>query len=138
MSNSSGGANAGEHSKTILMLEDDSDLASTLKEFFLNEGFAVTHAVNGVDGLKRIMAGDFNLILCDMLMPHLAGDMFYTAVERVKPNLCKRFIFMTGHQGDPKWDAFVRRVGGIMLFKPFELHVLIEAIQTVLKKTNQN
>ena len=137
MSNSAGGANAGEHAKTILMLEDDPDLATTLKEFFLNEGFAVTHAVNGVDGLKRIMAGDFNLILCDMLMPHLAGDMFYTAVERVKPNLCKRFIFMTGHQGDPKWDAFVRRVGGIMLFKPFELHVLIEAIQSVLKKTNQ-
>ena len=137
MSNSSGGANTGEHAKTILMLEDDPDLATTLKEFFLNEGFAVTHAVNGVDGLKRIMAGDFNLILCDMLMPHLAGDMFYAAVERVKPNLCKRFIFMTGHQGDPKWDAFVRRVGGIMLFKPFELHVLIEAIQSVLKKTNQ-
>ena len=137
MSNSAGGANAGEHAKTILMLEDDPDLASTLKEFFSNEGFSVTHAVNGVDGLKRIMAGDFNLILCDMLMPHLAGDMFYTAVERVRPDLCKRFIFMTGHQGDPKWDAFVRRVGGIMLFKPFELHVLIEAIQTVLKKTKQ-
>lgn len=137
MSISAGTTQSATRARTILMLEDDSDLAATLKEFFLTEGYAVTHAVNGVDGLKRIMTGDFNLILCDMLMPHLAGDMFYAAVERVKPNLCKRFIFMTGHQGDPKWDAFVRRVGGIMLFKPFELHVLIEAIQTVLKKTNQ-
>jgi DNA-binding response OmpR family regulator len=137
MPNPAGASQPPQRPRSILMLEDDSDLAATLKEFFLNDGYAVTHAANGVDGLKRIMSGDYNLILCDMLMPHLAGDMFYAAVERVKPNLCKRFIFMTGHQGDPRWDAFVRKVGGIMLFKPFELHVLIEAIQTVLRKSNQ-
>jgi len=123
--------------KTILLLEDDSGLVAVLKAFFEDEGYLVTHVANGVDGLKRVMANEFNVILCDMLMPHLAGDMFYAAVERVKPHLCKRFIFMTGHQGDPKWDAFVRKIGGILLFKPFQLHVLSEAVRTVLQKTQQ-
>jgi len=123
--------------KTILLLEDDSDLVAVLKAFFEDEGYLVTHVGNGVDGLKRVMATDFNVILCDMLMPNLAGDMFYMAVERVKPNLCKRFIFMTGHKGDPKWDGFVRKIGGILLFKPFQLHVLTEAVETVLRKTQQ-
>jgi len=123
--------------KTILLLEDDSGLVAVLKAFFEDEGYLVTHVANGVDGLKRVMANDFNVILCDMLMPHLAGDMFYAAVERVKPHLCKRFIFMTGHQGDPKWDAFVRKIGGILLFKPFQLHVLSEAVRTILQKTQQ-
>jgi len=123
--------------KTILLLEDDSGLVAVLKAFFEDEGYLVTHVANGVDGLKRVMANEFNVILCDMLMPHLAGDMFYAAVERVKPHLCKRFIFMTGHQGDPKWDAFVRKIGGILLFKPFQLHVLSEAVRTILQKTQQ-
>jgi hypothetical protein len=60
--------------------------------------------------------------------------MFYLAVERTKPHLCKRFIFMTGHRGDPKIDEFIRRVKGLMLWKPFEMYMLTEAIQTVLKK----
>jgi len=123
--------------KTILLLEDDSGLVAVLKAFFEDEGYLVTHVANGVDGLKRVMANEFNVILCNMLMPHLAGDMFYAAVERVKPHLCKRFIFMTGHQGDPKWDAFVRKIGGILLFKPFQLHVLSEAVRTILQKTQQ-
>ena len=66
--------------------------------------------------------------------PNLSGDMFYMAVERTKPNLCKRFIFMTGHKGDPKIDAFIRKVRGLMLWKPFELHDLQATIEAILKK----
>ena len=124
--------------KTVLLLEDDDDLAATLASFFENDGYLVTRVPNGVEGLKKVMLNDYSLILCDMLMPNLAGDMFYTAVERVKPHLCKRFVFMTGHRADPKWDAFVRRIGGIMLFKPFELHVLADTVRSVLRKAQQD
>jgi DNA-binding NarL/FixJ family response regulator len=64
-----------------------------------------------------------------MVMPNLAGDMFYMAVERVKPHLCKRFLFMTGHQGERKIDDFIRSVRGLVLWKPFKTHVLMEAMQ---------
>ncbi len=91
-------------------------------------------AKSGVEGLKKIMADDFDLVICDMVMPSLPGDMFYLAVERTKPRLCRRFIFITGHKGDPKIDAFIRRVGGLMLWKPFQMHELQRAIQSVLRK----
>ncbi len=120
--------------KKILMLEDDTELASLLKDHLGAEGFLVTYVQSGVEGLKLIMAGEFDVILCDMVMPNLSGDMFYLAVERTKPHLCKRFIFMTGHQGDPKIDAFIRKVRGLMLWKPFELHDLQAAITAILKK----
>src|SRR5437016_3136085 len=121
--------------KKILLLEDDREFATMLRVYLEDEAFKVTEVENGVEGLRKVMAGDFDIILCDMLMPNLAGDMFYMAVERTKPQLAKRFIFMTGHRGDPKWDAFVRKIGGVMLFKPFELHVLLETIHLVLKRT---
>ncbi len=120
--------------KKILLLEDDIEQADILKEYLGSHGYVVTYVKSGVEGLKSIMVGDYDAILCDMMMPNLSGDMFYLAVERIKPQLCKRFVFMTGHKGDPKIDAFIRKVRGLMLWKPFELHDLQAAISAILKK----
>ena len=125
----------GPQPRKILILEDDATHIEVLRPFLESQSFLVKTAENGVEGLKKTMAEDFDIILCDMLMPNLPGDMFYLAVNRTKPHLCKRFIFMTGYKGDPRWDSFVRQIGGIMLWKPFELHVLLETIQLVLRKT---
>ncbi len=121
--------------ETVLMLEDEGELTEALKIYLEAHGFSVISVRNGVDGLKKIMTVDFDVILCDMLMPNLPGDMFYVAVQKVKPHLCQRFIFMTGHKGDKKIDEFIRRVRGVMLWKPFHPHELLETIRYVLKKT---
>ena len=121
--------------KSILLLEDDSQFAELLTIELEANNFRVTCVKNGVEGLKKIMGEDFDVILCDMMMPNLPGDMFYLAVKRTKPHLCKRFIFMTGHKGEKKIDEFIRSVHGIMLWKPFQFHDLLEAIKIVFKKT---
>ena len=123
------------NSKTMLLLEDDSRLAEILTIELEDNNFRVTCVKNGVEGLKKIMGENFDVILCDMMMPNLPGDMFYLAVQRTRPHLCKRFIFMTGHKGEKKIDEFIRSVRGIMLWKPFEFHDLMEAIKIVFKKT---
>lgn len=120
----------------ILVLDDDEALPELLKDHFSAAGHLVTVVRTGVDGIKHIMATDFDIVLCDMVMPTMPGDMFYRAVERVKPQLCKRFIFMTGHRGDPKIDAFIRSVKGLILWKPFELHTLTDYIQSAIKKAS--
>jgi CheY-like chemotaxis protein len=120
--------------KEMLILEDDVALAIQLKEALETQGYVVTIVSNGAEGLKRILATDFNIILCDMVMPNFPGDMFYLAVERVRPLLCKRFVFMTGHKGDRKIEQFIRRIRGFMLWKPFEMHVLFETIKVVNDK----
>jgi len=121
--------------RKILVLDDDKDFIIVLREFLMEQHFEVIAVENGVEGVKQVMATDFDIILCDMAMPKLSGDMFYMAVERTKPHLCKRFIFMTGHSGDAKIGDFIRRVKGLMLWKPFELYMLNEAIRSVLKKS---
>ena len=121
--------------RTVLMLEDDPELSSIIRECLEAHGFCVATAKNGVDGLKKIMEQDYDVILCDMLMPSLPGDMFYIAIQKVRPHLCQRFIFMTGHQGNKKIDDFIRNVRGLMLWKPFEMHQLLDSINCVLKKS---
>jgi two-component system response regulator VanR len=124
--------------RNLLLLEDDKDLASHLKMFLETEGFKVATAKDGMDGLRQVMATDFDIILCDVLMPNLPGNMFYIAVERTKPALAKRFIFITGHQSDQKINSFLKQVRGLCLFKPFQMHQLMETINVVLKKNAQN
>ena len=117
---------------SALLLEDNVDLASSLKEFLELYSWKTVHVTNGVNGLRKLMVMDFDVILCDMVMPAFPGDMFYRAVERVKPSLCSRFIFMTGHKADPKWDLFIREIGGLILWKPFHMHELVGAVQSVM------
>jgi CheY-like chemotaxis protein len=87
-----------------------------------------------VQGIKKIMVNDYSAILCDMVMPNLAGDMFYAAVERVKPQLCPRIVFVTGQRGDRKVEDFIRKVHAPVLWKPFQMNVLFETVRTVEKK----
>ncbi len=127
---------SGSHSPLkILLLEDDTAFTSLLSDGLDKNLFEITVVENGVDGLKSLMASDYDIVLCDMMMPTLPGDMFYLAVERTKPYLCQRFIFMTGHRGQPKWDQFIRKVNGVMLWKPFHFSDLQDAMRSIVRKT---
>jgi DNA-binding response OmpR family regulator len=121
-----------------LMLEDDSTLAEMLRIFLESNSFKVTWVTDGVGGLRRLMTTDFDIILCDLEMPKVPGDMFYVAVERTKKHLCKRFVFMTGHKTDAKWTGFLSKVNGPVLGKPFALADMLSTIQSVLTENALN
>ena len=112
-------------------------MAVTLNGFLESYSCKVTNLENGAEGLRRIMVEDFDLVLCDMVMPTFPGDKFYLAVERVKPALCRRFLFMTGHRAEPRYEKFMEEIGGVMLWKPFEPYELLAAIQTVLRRADE-
>ena len=121
--------------KSILLLDDDIELADTLKLLLESRNFLVTTVKNGVEGLHEVMSMDFDVVMCDMMMPTMPGDMFYLAVQRTKPHLCSRFIFITGHTGNPKIDDFLKKVDAIVLYKPVSTKDLVNAISFVLKKS---
>lgn len=124
-------------SRPVLLVEDDAEFAAMLKGVLETSGYRVTTAKDGVEGLKLVMAEDYEVILCDLLMPNLPGNMFYVAVERTKPAMAKRFIFMTGHGADPKMSAFLKQTRALALFKPFQMHDLLEYMKVVLKKNRE-
>ena len=122
----------------MLMLEDDIAFAEIVRTFLESHSFKVTCVTDGVAGLRHVMAQDFDIILCDLMMPHLPGDKFHFAVERAKKHLCSRFVFMTGHKADPRWGRFLSSVQGPVLEKPFELADLLSTFQTVLTENALN
>ena len=117
--------------KRVLLLEDDPAFKEIMTDFLQESGFEVVAVQNGVEGVHEVLASDFEVILCDMMMPTLPGDMFYRAVERMRPHLCERFIFMTGHRGNQKVNEFITNVCGTMLGKPFHVDDLLEMVAFV-------
>ena len=114
--------------KKILLLEDDDLVGRFVKMALESKSFEVVKVENGVEGVREIKDHDFDAIICDMMMPKLPGDMFYLAVQRMKPHLCERFIFMTGFKDDAKILDFIKRVNGAILIKPFKVDDLLEMI----------
>ncbi len=87
--------------KRVLLLDDMIDYREVLQEYLASCSFAVTGVSNGAEGLKAFLKDPFDLVLCDMMMPKLNGEMFYWAVTRMRPAAGQRFIFLTGHQSQP-------------------------------------
>ncbi len=121
--------------KKVLILEDDPAFKEIITDFLTENGFEVRAVMNGVEGVHEVLASDFEVILCDMLMPTLPGDMFFRAVERMRPYLCSRFIFMTGYRGNTKVNDFIQMVNGTVITKPFPVDDLLELFAFVQLRT---
>lgn len=120
--------------RKVLLLEDRDDFREVLRDHLAFRSYQVTSVRSGVEGLREIMNGSFDLIICDMMMPKVGGEMFYWAVTRVRPAAARRFIFFTGHRNNPSIEFFFRRVNATVLIKPFKLGALDSAIESVLLK----
>ena len=121
--------------KSILLLDDDTELADTLKLLLESRNFVVTTVGNGGEGLREVQEVDFDVIICDMMMLTMPGDMFYLAVQKLKPALAKRFLFVTGHGDNPKVNAFLGSIDALVLFKPVLTEDLVRMVSLVLQRT---
>ncbi len=121
--------------KSVLLVDDDTELADTLKELLESRNFIVAVQPNGAAALREVQTIDYDVIVCDMLMPKMAGDMFYLAVKKIKPELARRFVFITGHADNPKVDGFLKSIDALVIFKPVLMEELVEMISLVLKRT---
>ena len=118
----------------VLLLEDRDDFREVLREHLVSSRFQVTSVPSGVEGLNEILKDAFDLIICDMMMPRMGGEMFYWAVTRVRPATAQRFIFFTGHRNNPTIEFFFKRVNATVLIKPFKLKALDSTMDDVLRK----
>ena len=120
--------------RKVLLLEDRSDYRNVLREYLLTCSYQVTSVPSGVEGLREIMKARFDVIICDMMMPKMGGEMFYWAVTRVRPAAHESFIFFTGHKNNPAIEFFFKRIKARVLYKPFPLSLLDATIQEIFLK----
>ena len=124
--------NSPASNKHVLVVDDDIDLTLTWQELLQTHDYRASTAATGVQALRLVMNCHVDAILCDLSMPELAGNLFYFAAGRVRPQLLKRFIFVTGNADDSLYETFLKETKAPVLFKPVSFDRLLEKLQAVL------
>jgi signal transduction histidine kinase/CheY-like chemotaxis protein len=104
---------------TILIVDDEAGIRSALAYLLRRDGHEVETAANGYLALAKLEERIFDVVLCDLRMPELDGPGLYRALAARQPQLCRRFIFLTGDTLSPETRVFLERAGVPRLAKPF-------------------
>ena len=118
--------------KAILLVDDDRQLAVALQWILADENFLVDVAYDGAEALDKIRANEYDVVVCDLLMPKLRGDELYQAAQQFRPAIADRFIFITGHGADLQVNRFLLQSDVKYLLKPFPVSGLIECVKELL------
>ncbi|MDZ4725213.1 MAG: response regulator [Leptospira sp.] len=117
----------------VLLAEDDSSNAGIVINLLERYNFAVTHAQDGMLALSKLRTKEYDLIICDIMMPHMDG---LTLIEKGKDYIKHTPVIMLTSAGDK--DMIVRAAhSGVSayLLKPVTSVSLLEKIQPLLKLT---
>ena len=123
----------GLEGRSILVVEDEPEIASFMARVLVRSGHTVRVAGDGCDALRQLQQSVPDIILCDMKMPHMSGDEFYSELTRLWPLLPQRTLFVTGNVMDPSVASFLERVGRPRLVKPFGAAELADAVNSFFR-----
>jgi CheY-like chemotaxis protein len=116
---------------SVLLVEDDAEVRSSVAEILELEGFAVDTAIHGQQALDKLRSGATpNVLLLDLMMPVMNG---LELLEHLRTEATLRpppVIVLSANRG---YDAEDLGVAAIVR-KPFDVDALVGNIATVLRK----
>jgi PAS domain S-box-containing protein len=118
----------------VLVVDDEPLVTDMLKRVF-GEEHDVTVTTSPVEGLTLMLKHDYDIVFCDLLMPGLSGMDLYEELSRRRPEVARRFVFMTGGAFTERAAEFLARVGNRRIVKPFEISDLERALAHVARGT---
>ncbi|REE56341.1 two-component system response regulator MprA [Paenibacillus taihuensis] len=119
----------------ILVVDDDDKITSLLRRSLAFEGYEVTTASNGLEGLKQMLTSDPDLLICDVMMPQVDG---WEVVRRVREGGSAVPVLMLTAK-----DEIQDRVRGLdlgaddYLVKPFALEELLARTRALLRRKSE-
>lgn len=120
--------------KRVLVADDEPVIRQTLNDVLSSLGCTVETAKDGEEACSLVAQRDYDLIISDVKMPNKNGYAIFATAKDKNPNI--PVIFMTGFGYDPNHSIIRARRQGLeaVLFKPFKVDELLEAVREALKK----
>jgi len=125
------------HGETILVVEDEASLRSTLTEVLEQWHYHVVAVANGKEALNALERGNVHpdLILSDVVMPEMSGLALFKALRQRKSDT--PFIFLTGHLRGEELENLRQHGLRAWLPKPPGIEQLAETIAAVLQERSE-
>ena len=119
---------------SILVIDDERAIRNVLKEILSSEGYKVDEAIDGEEGLRKFLAGSFDLVLCDIKMPKVDGIEFLQKAYAANPDV--PVIMISGHGNIETAVDAVKKGAYDYISKPPDLNRLLITIRNAMDKTN--
>ena len=119
--------------KTILIVDDEPNVAAVLADLLSDDGHRVEIAPNGARALEKLQAKAYDLILSDLKMPELDGPGLYRTLVHQRHPLVRRFIFVTGDLLGGETRRFLEETGVLCVGKPFELEQIRRVVDAAFR-----
>ncbi|MEZ6047021.1 MAG: response regulator [Planctomycetaceae bacterium] len=118
--------------QTILIIDDDREISSTLSNVLSGAGYNVITASNGLEGRKQIDSQNPDLVITDMMMPRMGG---FPILEHLKSlETPPKVIMITANEGG-RHKAYAEMLGAVdYLRKPFAMELLLESVEKNIGK----
>ena len=113
----------------ILLVEDDQAILANLARFLRLEGFDVTTARNGAEGLRAVEQQLPDLVLSDLLMPEMDGETLLAVLRADTSTAHLPVIFLTASADRAERDAKLQLGASDYLVKPLDLQDLLAAVR---------
>lgn len=118
----------GSRKRQVLIVDDDVGLAHFFADLLKLHGYETTVESDAALALKHALLQTIDVVICDLHMPQVDGDLFYATVERTNPRLARRFIFVTGAADEDRFRKFISTVDAPVLRKPVAMEQLVNQV----------
>lgn len=119
----------------VLVCEDETSLAGLFVEILEGNGYKVTWASDGREGLEKFHQNEFDIVILDVMMPHLDG--YAVAKEIRKTNSSVPIVFLTAMSMKENVLEGLRSGADDYIAKPFSLDELLLRLEAILRRTGK-
>ncbi len=116
----------------ILLIDDEKSIRNVLKDILQHEGYRIEEAADGEQGLQKMAAQPFDLVLCDIKMPKMDGLEVLQQIMQLQPDV--PVIMISGHGTIETAVDAVKKGAFDFIAKPPDLNRLLITIRNALDK----
>ena len=117
---------------SVLIVEDDRNIAELLQLYLEKEGYAVTVALDGGQGLAKFHAVQPDIVLLDVMMPVMDG---WAVCKAIRAESAVPVIMLTAKSETDDKVAGLRAGADDYITKPFEMKEVLARIEAVLRRS---
>ncbi|MBI2214880.1 MAG: response regulator transcription factor [Acidobacteria bacterium] len=119
----------------IALIEDDADLAYTIKLNLDREGHRVEHFANGQEGLLEVQRSGFDFLILDLNLPDLDGFTICRELRREPATRGLPILMLTARTSERDRVTGLELGADDYLTKPFSVRELVARIQAILRRS---
>ncbi len=120
--------------KRILVIDDDASVSKLVSDVLTEEGFSVTIASCGEDGIKKVHNSKPNLVILDLRLPDMDGFQICQTLKKDKSVSFIPIIMLTVKSAKSSTVAGLEMGADDYIVKPFNQEELVARVKTVLRR----